>query len=62
MRYRIDYANGRRSSFVTGAKNLIIMLKQMERRAVSDVRKVYKSGVTDSVMETYEKYLSGGRL
>lgn len=51
MRYRIEYADGRYCNFVNGRAEL---LKQEE---ISDVRKIYKSGVSDSVMETYRNYI-----
>lgn len=58
MRYRIDYADGSRSRFVDGSRELIAQLEKERHGAVEDVRKVFKSGVTDSVVETYRKYLA----
>ena len=55
MRYRIEYANGKCCNFANGTKDLIDKLLKVE--AVTDIRKVYKSGVSDSVLETYKKYL-----
>lgn len=51
MRYRIEYADGRYCNFANGRAEL---LKQEE---ISDIRKVYKSGVSDSVLETYRNYI-----
>ncbi len=57
MRYRIEYRDGRKCSFTTGRDATIRLLENMERRAVSDVRRLYKSGASDSVMESYERFL-----
>lgn len=55
MSYRIEYAVGH-CNFVNSGKELIEKLKS-ESRTVTDVRKLYKSGVSDSVMEKYERYI-----
>lgn len=54
MRYRIEYADGRYCNFANGRAELLKLLKQEE---ISDIRKVYKSGVSDSVLETYRNYI-----
>lgn len=58
MRYRIEYANGKCCRFVNSSKDLIDRLKLLKSENVSDIRKIYESGVTDSVMEKYQKYIS----
>lgn len=60
MRYRIEYADGRCCSFADSSKGLIEQLKDLEAEAVEDIRKLYKSGVSDSVMEKYAAYLLKG--
>ncbi len=60
MRYRIEYAGGRCCSFANSSKDLIEWLKLLKDEKVTDIRKLYKSGVSDSVMETYQKYIDGG--
>lgn len=55
MRYRIEYADGKCCSFVNGTKDLIEWLKLFKGEAITDIRKEYKSGVSDSVMEKYLK-------
>lgn len=57
MRYRIEYADGRCCNFANGSKDLIAWLKLLKDEEITDIRKVYKSGVSDSVMETYRKYI-----
>ena len=54
MRYRIEYADGRYCNFANGRAELLKWLKKEE---ISDIRKVYKSGVSDSVLETYRNYI-----
>lgn len=57
MRYRIEYADGRCCSFVNSRNDLIEWLKLLKDGTISDIRKVYKNGVTDSVKEIYAKYI-----
>ena len=57
MKYRIEYTDGRCCSFANGSNNLIKQLKQLSSDAVADVRKLFKSGASDSVMELYKKYI-----
>ena len=57
MRYRIEYADGRRCNFANSRKDLLDWLKALKDEKIVDVRKVYKNGVTDSVMDNYRKYL-----
>ncbi|MCD8127125.1 MAG: hypothetical protein LUD82_06630 [Clostridiales bacterium] len=58
MRYRIEYAGGRCCNYANGRKDLLEWLKLLRDETITDIRKVYKSGVTDSVMETYKPYLN----
>lgn len=55
MRYRIEYADGRRCNFVNSRKDLLDWLKALKDEKIVDIRKVYN--VTDSVMDNYRKYL-----
>lgn len=57
MRYRIEYADGRRCNFANSRKDLLDWLKALKDEKIVDIRKVYKNGVTDSVMDNYRKYL-----
>ena len=59
MRYRIEYTGGRCKT-IDGSRALIRTLKQTDK-PVSDVRKVFQSGASDSVMNIYRKYLGGRR-
>ena len=56
MRYRIEYADGRCCNFANGRADLLEWLKPAEARGNLRHRKVYKSGVSDSVLETYRNY------
>lgn len=56
MRYRIEYAGNRKSTIVNGRPAL---LKELKKPAiVTDIRKIYKSGITDSVIEKYQNYVT----
>lgn len=54
MRYRIEYADGRCCNFANSRKDLLDWLKHEK---IADIRKVYKNGVTDSVLDNYRRYL-----
>lgn len=56
MRYRIEYAGGRCCSFANSSKDLIEWLKLLKDETITDIRKLYKSGVSDSVIEKYRRY------
>ena len=58
MRYRIEYAGGKCCNFANSRKDLIDWLKLLEDETISDIRKIYKNGATDSVKEKYQKYLN----
>lgn len=58
MRYRIEYASGKCCNFANSRKDLIDRLKLLRNETISDIRKIYKNGVTDSVMDTYQKYIN----
>ena len=58
MRYRIEYTNGKYCSFANSSRDLIDRLRLLKDETVSDIRKIYRSGATDSVKEKYQKYLN----
>lgn len=58
MRYRIEYADGKCCNFANGSKDLIEWLKLLKAETISDIRKIYKNGTTDSVKEKYQKYIN----
>ena len=57
MRYRIEYADRRCCNFANGRADLLEWLKLLKEEEIADIRKVYKSGVSDSVLETYRNYI-----
>ena len=57
MRYRIEYADGRCCNFANSRKDLLDWLKALKDEKGGDIRKVYKNGVTDSVIDSYRSYL-----
>ena len=56
MGYRIDFANKKYGCYVQDRKELLEKLAALKDEVI-DIRKVYKSGVEDSVIEKYQKYL-----
>ena len=57
MRYRIEYADGKCCNFANSSRDLIDWLKLLKDETISDIRKIYKNGATDSVKEKYQKYI-----
>ena len=57
MRYRIEYVNWRARDIVSSRKDLLERLQTLEKGTVEDIRKLYKSGVSDSVLDIYRQYL-----
>lgn len=57
MRYRIEFTEKRCCNFANSSKELLEQLKELKREQVADIRKLYKNGASDSVLETYAKYL-----
>lgn len=57
MEYRIEYAGGRCRNFAHSRKDLLTWLKILKDEEITDIRKMYKNGFTETVMEKYEKYI-----
>ena len=57
MLYRIEYDGGKCCNFAYGRKDVVDWLKILKDEVITDIRKVYKSGSSDSVMGNYEKYI-----
>ena len=56
MKYIIYHSNDKVSR-VDGRKELLKQISQLRKEDIEDIRKVYKSGVTDSVFEVYKPYM-----
>ncbi len=61
MTYRIEYDNGKCCNFANSSKDLIEWLKLLKDETIIDIRKIYKSGISDSVLEKYKKYIKDGQ-
>lgn len=57
MKFRVDYVGGHHCTFVNSRTELLTALKDLDGKAVEDIRKLYSSGVSDSVLEKYEKFI-----
>ena len=53
MRYRIEYEDGQCCNFANSRKDLLEWLELLKDEEITDIRKIYKNGVTVSVFETY---------
>ncbi len=58
MQYRIEYDSKTCCSYIDSSKALIKHLKSQEKRGISDIRKVHKNGISESVMDVYQKYIT----
>lgn len=58
MQYRIEYAGGKCCNFASSRKDLFKWLKLLKEETITDIRKLYKSGVSDSAMDKYRQYIS----
>lgn len=56
MKYIVYLSNERYRRTAENREALIKMLAEI-REPVDDIRKTYKNGITDSVLEKYQKYL-----
>lgn len=56
MRYRIEYSNKKCCDFVESRKELLNRLNNT-RYIIADVRKIYKNGSSDSVIDNYKAYI-----
>lgn len=57
MYYRIEYAGGQCCNTANSREDLIQWLKILKDETITDIVKMYKSGVSDSVLEKYVKYI-----
>ena len=57
MRYRIEYCGAKCYNYANSRADLLDWLRILKDENITDIRKVYKSGVTDSVLEKYQAYI-----
>ena len=57
MMYKIEYDNGKCCNYANGRADMLDWLQLLKDEQITDIRKVYKSGVTDSVLEKYQGYI-----
>lgn len=65
MRYRVERREGQRCLIMNSRAELLEYLKHTPPETITDIRKIYKNGITDSVMETYfpyDRYKTASRL
>ena len=60
MLYSIEYADGKCRNFANSRKDLLEWLKLLKDETITDIRKIYKSGVSDSVLEKYTQFIGKG--
>lgn len=57
MKYRIVYHNGQCHNYAHGRKGLIEWLKLLKDETITEIRKIYRNGVEESVIEKYRRYI-----
>ena len=57
MKYRIEYEGGCHCEIANDRDELLKKIKSSKSKTIKDIRKEYKSGVSDSVLEKYERYI-----
>lgn len=57
MKYRIEYSGGRFPEHFRSREDLIKHLKSGSYPGIRDIRKIYKTCVSDSVIEKYTSYI-----
>lgn len=57
MMYKIEYDNGKCYNYANGRADLLEWLRLLKDEQITDIRKVYKSGSTDSVLKKYLDYI-----
>lgn len=56
MKYIIFYNNGNTHNYANSRNDLLKWLELLKSETITDIRKIYKSSVSDSVLEKYIKY------
>lgn len=57
MKYRIEYENGKCCNFANGRADLLEWLKILKDESITDIRKLYKNGASESVIDKYERHI-----
>ena len=58
MTYRIEYENGQHCNYAHSRKDLLELLKILKNKQISDIRKIWKNGTSQTVMDIYKEYIS----
>ena len=58
MVYKIEYSGAKCYNYANGRQDLLEWLQLLNDEDITDIRKVYKSGVTASVLDKYRDYIA----
>lgn len=61
MIYRIEYAE-KCCDFANGRKELLDRIKRSKNETITDIRQVYKNGVSATVLDTYQDVIRRSRV
>ena len=57
MKYLIEYANGESYNYAHDRADLLERLHLLRNEQISDIRKVYKNGSSQTVFDIYKKFI-----
>ena len=57
MEYRIVYASGKCQNYANSRKDLLEWISILKDEVITDIHKICKNGKSESVLETYKKYI-----
>lgn len=57
MEYRIIYCNGRCHNYAHSRKDLIEWLKLLKDETITEIIKIRRDGVKESVIDRYRRYI-----
>lgn len=57
MKYLIKYSDESHRSIASDRNDLLKQLKKLRRAEISDIRKLFKDGMSETVLERYERYI-----
>lgn len=58
MKYIIIYNNKQNHNYASSRSDLLHRLKILKDEHINDIRKIYKTGISDSVFDKYTRYIN----
>lgn len=58
MQYRIVYSNGQCRNYAHSRKDLFEWFKLLKDETITEINKIYRNGIEESVIEKYRRYIN----